>query len=89
MLLELPHSGQWNSGYTKLAPQGPEDAGVRGGIPEEAMPMQKEGGTGTKIPKVGLQHAQLTHSTGQSKGRLDWVSSLGGRWSEHLGASTK
>ena len=22
MLLELPHSGQWNSGYTKLAPTG-------------------------------------------------------------------
>lgn len=83
MLLELPHAGQWDSGYTKLAPRGPEDAA------EEAMSMQKEGCTGTRFPKLGLEHAQLTRSTGQSKGRLDWVSSLAGRWSEHLGASTK
>lgn len=83
MLLELPHAGQWDSGYTKLAPRGPEDAA------EEAMPMLEEGDTGTKIPKVGLEHAQLSRSTDQSKGRLDWVSSLAGRWSEHLGASTK
>lgn len=83
MLLELPHAGQWDSGYTKLAPRGPEDAA------EEAMPMLEEGDTGTKIRKVGLEHAQLSRSTDQSKGRLDWVSSLAGRRSEHLGASTK
>lgn len=83
MLLELPHGGQWDRGYTKLAPQGPEDAA------EEGMPMQKDGGTGTKILKSGTGACSADPFYRLEQGKIGLCQQLGRKVVRVPGTSIK